>query len=306
MREAFGRAGIPWDRCDREDRGDGVFILVPADVPKSLFVESLPSALVAALQASNATSGDERRIRLRMALHAGEVNYDEHGATAASVNLAFRLIEAGALKAALADSPGVLAVIASSWFFEEVVRHTTAAASAYHPVAVTVKETTTTGWICLPDYPDDRQMPGSPPPEIAVPTAQSAALRTLPRDSAAFTGRVRELDRLLTTAEADTGSVVGIYAVDGMAGIGKTAFAVHAAHRLAARFPDGQIFLRLHAHTEGQRPVDPAEALATLLVMTGVAPLQIPPDLDARAAAWRHHLAGSERSCISCIIRQFA
>ena len=59
-----------------------------------------------------------------MALHAGEVNYDEHGVTAASINLAFRLLEARELKAALAGSPGVLAVIASSWFFEEVVRHT--------------------------------------------------------------------------------------------------------------------------------------------------------------------------------------
>ena len=57
-------------------------------------------------------------------MHAGEVRYDEHGVTAAAVTLAFRLLEAGPLKAALARSPGVLAVIASSWFFEEVVRHT--------------------------------------------------------------------------------------------------------------------------------------------------------------------------------------
>ena len=79
-----------------------------------------------------------------------------------------------------------------------------------------------------------------------------------------------------------------------MAGIGKTAFAVHAAHQLAARFPDGQIFLRLHAHTAGQRPVDPAEALATLLLTTGVAPQQIPPGLEARSATWRGHLAGKK------------
>ena len=88
--------------------------------------------------------------------------------------------------------------------------------------------------------------------------------------------------------------MVGIHAVDGMAGIGKTAFAVHAAHQLAARFPDGQIFLRLHAHTAGQRPVDPAEALATLLLTTGVAPQQIPPGLEARSASWRGHLAGKK------------
>ncbi|MGH3977193.1 MAG: hypothetical protein ACRDS9_28355, partial [Pseudonocardiaceae bacterium] len=60
--------------------------------------------------------------------------------------------------------------------------------------------------------------------------------------------------------------------IDGMAGVGKTVFAVHAAHQLAPHFPDGQIFLRLHAHTPGQQPVDPAEALATLLLNSGIAP----------------------------------
>ena len=88
-----------------------------------MLVESLPSALVTALRAHNGAHPGPERIRLRMALHAGEVHYDEHGVTAAAVNLAFRLLEASALKAALAGSPGVLAVIVSSWFFEEVVRH---------------------------------------------------------------------------------------------------------------------------------------------------------------------------------------
>jgi hypothetical protein len=75
------------------------------------------------------------------------------------VNLAFRLLECGPVKAALADSPGVLAVIASSWFFEEVIRHSTADPAEYHAVLVAVKETTTTGWICLPDHPG-RLRPG--------------------------------------------------------------------------------------------------------------------------------------------------
>jgi len=101
-------------------------------------------------------------------------------------------------------------------------------------------------------------------------SASVAATRTLPRDIGSFTGRQGELRRLLQTVtdRAATG-VVGIHAIDGMAGIGKTALAVHAAHQLAPRFPDGQIFLRLHAHTPGQQPVDPAEALATLLDADG-------------------------------------
>src|SRR6266568_8225098 len=299
IREAFGLAGIPWDNCGHEDRGDGVFVLVPAEVPKGLLAESLPSALATALRTHNGAHPGTERIRLRMALHAGEVQYDEHGVTAAAVNLAFRLLDASALKAALASSPGVLAVIASSWFFEEVVRHSTADATAYRPVEVAVKETTTKGWICLPDHldPAGRAMLEHLPAVAAVPGGQPAvALRTLPRDTAAFTGRTSELDRL-AAAICDTsaaGGVVGIYAVDGMAGIGKTAFAVHAAHQLASRFPDGQIFLRLHGHTAGQRPVDPAGALATLLLTTGVAPQQIPPGLEARSAAWRGHLAGKK------------
>ena len=152
MREAFLQAGIPWNDRDHEDRGDGLFILVGSEVPKSLFVESLPSVLVSALRRHNGTHSDLEQIRLRMALHAGEVNYDQHGATAVSINLAFRLLECAPVKGALADSSGVLAVIASSWFFEEVIRHNASVAAGYVPVPVVVKETTTTGWICLPDH----------------------------------------------------------------------------------------------------------------------------------------------------------
>jgi class 3 adenylate cyclase len=149
MDTAFADAGISWDKCDCGDRGDGVLVLVPAEVPKGLLVESLPSAMVAGLREHNSAHPGPEQIRLRMALHAGEVCYDEHGVTAASINLAFRLLEADSLRTALAESPGVLAVIASSWFYDEVVRHSTVVAM-YHRVEVTVKETTTAGWICVP------------------------------------------------------------------------------------------------------------------------------------------------------------
>jgi hypothetical protein len=153
MEKAFGNAEIPWADCDHEDRGDGVFVLVPADVPKEAISESLPAALVAELDRHNGTHEAPEQIRLRMAVHAGEIRYDSHGTAAAAVNLAFRLLDAPALKAALASSPGVLAVITSSWFFDEVVRHSPASdATAYRRVRVAVKETTAIGWIHLPDH----------------------------------------------------------------------------------------------------------------------------------------------------------
>jgi transcriptional regulator with XRE-family HTH domain len=130
----------------------------------------------------------------------------------------------------------------------------------------------------------------------AAGASTAAATRTLPRDIGGFTGREAELARLLGTLAdvAGEGGLVGIHAIDGMAGIGKTTFAVHAAHRLASRFPDGQFFLPLHAHTAGQRPVDPADALASLLQTAGVAAQHIPPGLEARAARWRDHVAGKQ------------
>jgi len=88
--------------------------------------------------------------------------------------------------------------------------------------------------------------------------------------------------------------VVSIHAIGGMAGIGKTTFAVHVAHLLAEDFPNGQFFLPLHGHTPGHQPVSPADGLASLLLTAGVSAHQIPPGIDARAAQWRDYVAGKK------------
>jgi tetratricopeptide (TPR) repeat protein/DNA-binding XRE family transcriptional regulator len=132
--------------------------------------------------------------------------------------------------------------------------------------------------------------------ETAGPSGLSGAagpVRTLPRDISSFTGREAELAALVaaTVSGTATGGTVSIHAIGGMAGVGKTAFAVHAAHRLADSFPDGQFFLPLHGHTLGQRPADPADALVSLLLTAGLTPAQIPSGVEARAALWRDRLA---------------
>src|SRR5262249_11171979 len=109
------------------------------------------------------------------------------------------------------------------------------------------------------------------------------AVRALPRDVAGFTGRAAELVPLTgSVGDATHLGVVGICAIGGMAGIGKTSLAVHASHQLSERYPDAQLFVPLHAHTPGRRPVDPADALASVLRVAGYAS-RIPPDLEGRA-----------------------
>jgi tetratricopeptide (TPR) repeat protein/transcriptional regulator with XRE-family HTH domain len=139
---------------------------------------------------------------------------------------------------------------------------------------------------------------GHPKASREIPGAAGARTRSvaattpvLPHDIRTFIGRERDLAHL-SAAVTGTGGVVSIYAIDGMAGVGKSAFAVHAAHALASRYPDGQIFLQLHAHTDGHRPVDAADALASLLLTTGVPAQQIPATLAERSGLWRSHLVG--------------
>ncbi|HUI62031.1 MAG TPA: NACHT domain-containing protein [Steroidobacteraceae bacterium] len=151
---AFARSEMSWDDCYHEDRGDGALILISPDVPKAFLVTDFPKELAAALREHNQVHDRPERIRLRLAIHAGEIHYDAHGVAGAAINMAFRLLEAPPLKRALAESPGVLAMIASRWFFDEVIRHTPASMpTSYRQVAVVVKETRDSAWICRPDAP---------------------------------------------------------------------------------------------------------------------------------------------------------
>ncbi|QKG19826.1 AfsR/SARP family transcriptional regulator [Actinomadura verrucosospora] len=137
-----------------------------------------------------------------------------------------------------------------------------------------------------------RAAPAPPTPTpTPAPSPEPRHGTFLPYDVGDFAGRTEELDLIAQAARADDGAV-RIVAIDGMAGAGKTALAVHAAHRLAERFPDGRLFVDLRAHTEGDEPADPARALEVLLRQVGVAADAIPPDLPGRVGAWRAALAG--------------
>jgi len=119
----------------------------------------------------------------------------------------------------------------------------------------------------------------------------------LPADVTAFAGRneyLSRLDALLTGSASAAGppTAVVLTAVSGTAGIGKTALAVHWAHQVRHRFPDGQLYVNLRGFDPGGQVMDPAEAVRGFLDALDVPPQRVPASLDAQAALYRSLLDG--------------
>ncbi|WP_396454672.1 ATP-binding protein [Actinomadura sp.] len=119
------------------------------------------------------------------------------------------------------------------------------------------------------------------------------AARSLPTDIPDFVDRETVLERIEAAAGRAGSGTAAVCTISGMAGVGKTALAVRAAHRLADSFPDGALFLNLHGHSADQAPVPPGRALEALLHGLGLAPDQVPESLEERAALWRSQTADS-------------
>ncbi|MEU7872394.1 tetratricopeptide repeat protein [Dactylosporangium sp. NPDC049140] len=148
------------------------------------------------------------------------------------------------------------------------------------------------GWIGFEVWRAGRNKAVPEPPGDARPSNPGRPAQ-LPPDIGSFTGRASEVDQLVGIVdEMAGGGAVAVFVIDGMAGIGKTSLAVHAAHRLADRFPDGCLFLDLHGYTESVPPVEPTQALQRLLRAAGVPGEHIPAELDDQAALWRSRMTG--------------
>ncbi|MFI9759324.1 BTAD domain-containing putative transcriptional regulator [Streptomyces sp. NPDC051963] len=128
--------------------------------------------------------------------------------------------------------------------------------------------------------------PASAPASLPIPAQ-------LPYDLPVFSGRAREIEEVVEVAEAGRHRGVGtvLCVVGGSAGVGKTTFAVHAAHRLAQDYPDGQIHLDLHGFDPQESPVPLRRAMRSLLESFGVLADRLPEDLDAQTALYRSLLA---------------
>ncbi|MFC8368231.1 BTAD domain-containing putative transcriptional regulator [Streptomyces sp. NPDC057239] len=137
-----------------------------------------------------------------------------------------------------------------------------------------------------PDPPAER---GFPDP-VEYPATRPAQL---PADLPAFVGRQAELQRIraLLPEDGSPPATLVISAIGGMGGIGKSALAVHWAHEVADRFPDGQLYINLRGFDPTGSVMTPDEAVRVFLDALGVPPQRIPGDFDAQVALYRSVLA---------------
>ncbi|GAA1275353.1 effector-associated domain 2-containing protein [Saccharothrix xinjiangensis] len=163
LREAFAECDLPWSEDDVDDAGDSLLAIVPPEVPKAVLADHLPSRLAAGLRRHNAAHAAGARMRVRMALHAGELAYDARGQNGPGLILVHRILDAAAAKQALRDSTATLVLIVSDWFYDAVVSQDPATHPGdYRPVPVEVKEVRGKAWVRLVDgHPTTRPTAGA-------------------------------------------------------------------------------------------------------------------------------------------------
>ena len=302
LEQALRRAGIAPGEYMWSDQGDGVLVLLSAEVPKTRVLPWLVLRLAAALSRYNRAAPPRQRVRLRVVLHAGEVARDAYGHASKDLNLTFRLLDSDALRGPLAQGDASLVLLVSHSIFDDIVRqgYHGIDPAAFQPLHVVAKNTHARAWLYLPGRrhaPHQGEHAGVV--DLATTPAAIPVPHELPADVPNFTGRQAELNRLLAWLTHSTTAAPAAVAIHGVGGVGKSALGVHAAHRLASRFPDGQLYVNLQGATAGLPPLSTGEVVARLLRALGVNGRDIPIDVDEATARFRSLVAGR---CIMLVL----
>jgi len=152
LRKAFDDSGIPWAECHWEDRGDGALVVVPPAISPKGIIGPLPERLRALVRRHNHVSRPSAAIQLRAAAHIGMVIHDGNGFVGSDVNLLFRMLDARALRRALAASSAELAMVVSDYVYRNLVCRYPSLVSpdAFQEVRFQVKRTRAQAWTYLP------------------------------------------------------------------------------------------------------------------------------------------------------------
>jgi hypothetical protein len=152
LASAFGRSGLAWAACYHEDRGDGVLVIAPAGAPAMTLLYPFAEHLRAGIRRHNRFHTEPAQLRLRAAVHAGQVRFDDHGVSGDAVNHLFRMLDAPAFKRALDTSGADFALVTSDSVFDDVVFSGTGLIDPdmYAPVQIRCKETRSEAWLYLP------------------------------------------------------------------------------------------------------------------------------------------------------------
>jgi DNA-binding NarL/FixJ family response regulator len=138
--------GAGWAGARTEDRGDGLLLVFPQP-PQSAELLQFIDQLSTQLRQYNRVRTDKAALRLRLAIHTGRIRADEHGVLGQAINLTYRLLEARAAKAAMADTGTDLTVMLSDPLYADGLSHL--GPDWFRPVSVQVKETKARGWLLV-------------------------------------------------------------------------------------------------------------------------------------------------------------
>jgi len=155
LERAFDGSGTPWTACFREDRGDGVLVVVPPSIAATGIIDPLPERLRSLIRRHNHVSAASARIQLRAATHLGPVAHDGHGFVGTDVDFLFRMLNARPLKHALDSTGADLALIVSEYVYRTIVsRHPSLVSpAAFRPVRFQVKRARAQAWTYVPSAP---------------------------------------------------------------------------------------------------------------------------------------------------------
>jgi DNA-binding NarL/FixJ family response regulator len=151
LRDSLIRSGVPWTACYVEDRGDGVLIVAPPGIPTASLVNPFIHTFASSVAEHNKIAPAPLRMQIRLAIDVGPVLTDTIGVSGRAIIQAARLVDSPAIRIAIGPTDHPLGVIVSEVVYETTIgkRDSDIEPEKLERVKISVKETTTTGWIWL-------------------------------------------------------------------------------------------------------------------------------------------------------------